>query len=174
MNEQMFHAVMEHERAVRAYVDSTLAGVPIEIGAGRTTSAWMEAVGSIEIATPPTSLNFSLAMGGEGGGTGCVDYACNPLVIEQTMEFVTHESALAAMQEASHVEPIPYRRGGPQQQRSVLPSSGFWSNPSRQSISALAVDWDTLEFMEDDLGGGGSRGVSDHPLSHHDEAMYQV
>lgn len=176
MNDQMFHAVAEHERAVRAYVDSTLTGIPTEMGDDE--SSWMERpllqqpVGSIVISTP--SIHYPLA----ALTGGCVDDTCNPLMIEQPMEFITHDSVLEVMQEASQVEPIPYYRG-PAMHPPPQPLQGYWSNnASRHGVSALAVDWDALEFGEEELEGSG--GIETPPSMHHpardepDEEMYQV
>lgn len=188
MDDRMFHAVAEHVRAVRAYVDSTFTGIPSQMD--NDESSWsdrpslQEPVGSIVISAP--AFNFPIA----GLDGGCADDTCHPLMIEQPMEFVTHDSALEVIQEASQVEPIPYYQGGPHAMHHPpqLVQCGHWSNhaSARQSISALAVDWDTLEFVEEELGGNIGNEVgspAQHPttssaqyakLDEPDEVMYQV
>jgi hypothetical protein len=186
MDARMFLAVAEHERAVHAYVDSTFSGIPSQMDDDE--SAWIERpflqqpIGSIVFSAP--SINYPVALAG-----GCVDDTCNQLIIEQPMEFVTHDSALEVMREASQVEPIPYYRAGQHgMHHPAQPvQGGYWSNhATRQSISALAVDWDTLEFGEEEFGDSGGTEVvpsAQHPtpssaqyraMDQPEEVMYQV
>jgi hypothetical protein len=185
MDDRMFQAVAEHERAARAYVDSTFTGIPRRTD-DDDESSWSERtllqqpVGSIVFSTPAMNYSLGAMMAG-----GCVDDTCDTLLIEQPMEFVPHEAAMAVMQGASQVEPIPYHHhhhhppGGHHAAMPPLPPpvhGGYWSNPAaRHGMSALAVDWEALEFGEEELDDTERASSLPHPtMDETDEVMYHV
>jgi hypothetical protein len=148
MNERMFAAVAEHERLANEYVDShrsrSLGGISSN---NSVTQAPKHE--SMDRRCTSATLQQTHLHG------GCVGKTSESLMIEQRMEFVPRDTSLYAIQLASSVEPIPYCYSNVQfqplaasqmQQQHRL--SFIYNNP-RSSISALSVDWETLEYLKE-------------------------